>query len=153
MRKTWQVAWFLAALLVSSALGQNNRGDTVTNIPFAFTVTNHTLPAGRYTVTRMSETALGIFNVHHQGTIVLTHEIEGEADGSTARIVFHRYGNAYFLSEVWLAARATGRKAFPTSAERELAATETGSELAVLLIGDSRPGNRMGQRREKKSRW
>jgi hypothetical protein len=60
----------------------------------------------------LSETALHIFNVHHQGTIILTHEIEGQAEGSTARIVFHRFGDAYFLSEVWLAARATRRKAF-----------------------------------------
>ena len=72
-KQLWKTAGFLAALLATStALGQSNRGDTIADVPFAFTVANHTLPAGRYTVTRMSETTLRISSPHKRGTVVLT---------------------------------------------------------------------------------
>jgi hypothetical protein len=134
-KQLWQVVGFLAALLAtSSAVGQTNRGDTITDIPFAFTVANDTLPPGRYTVTRMSETALVIFNTHKQGTVVLTTKAEGRPLESTGKIVFHRYGDAYFLSEVWNATSGTGRKVFQSRAEQELRGKKTEMEIAVLRI-------------------
>ena len=45
---------------------------------------------------------------------------------SKSTLVFHRYGDEYFLSEVWPAGAATGRE-FPKSrAERELVTESTG---------------------------
>ena len=56
-KQLWKVVGFLAALLAAStAVGQANRGDIIADVPFAFTVANHTLPPGRYTVTRIGET-------------------------------------------------------------------------------------------------
>jgi hypothetical protein len=134
-KQLWQVMGFLAALLATStAVGQTNRGDTTTNVPFAFTVANHTLPPGRYTVTRMGETTLRIFNPHNQGTVVLTTRVEGKAPESTGKMVFHRYGDAYFLSEVWVAGNGIGRKIFQSRAEEDLARKRTDMEIAVLQI-------------------
>jgi hypothetical protein len=88
-RKLWQAVGFLAALLAAStAVGQTKRGDTIADIPFAFTVSNHTLPAGRYTVTRLSEKALRIFNSQNQGTFALTNKVEGKAPESGKRWFF-----------------------------------------------------------------
>jgi hypothetical protein len=138
-KQLWQVTGFLAALLVTStAVGQTsqtNRGDTIANIPFVFTVANHTLPPGRYTVTRMSEAMLRIFNSHNRGTLLLTHNVEGKAPESNGKIVFHRYGNTYFLSEVWIAASGTGRKIFQSRSEDELAKKQIEMEIASLQIG------------------
>ena len=134
-KQRWQVLAFLATLLVtSSAISQTNRVDTVTDIPFAFIVANHTLPPGHYTVTRMGETTLGIFNSHKQGTVVLTTKVGGKPLTGTGRMVFHRYGDAYFLCEVWGVASVTGSKVSQSRAERELAATGPKSEMAVLRI-------------------
>ena len=78
-KQLWQVVGFLAALLATStAVGQTNRV-TPTDIPFTFTVANRTLPPGRYTVTRMGETVLRIFNSRNQGTVVLTTKVQGKA--------------------------------------------------------------------------
>jgi hypothetical protein len=133
-KQLWQVVGFLAALLTTStvAAGQTNRGDTITDIPFAFTVANHTLPPGRYTVGRMGETTLRIFDSHDQGTVVLTTRVEGKALENTGKMVFHRYGDAYFLSEVWVPASATGRRVFRSRSEEELARRQTEMELAFL---------------------
>jgi hypothetical protein len=125
---------FLAALLATStAVGQSN-WVTIADIPFAFTVANQKLPAGRYTITRMGETTLRIFSPHNEGTVMLTHKVEGKAPESSGRIVFHRYGDAYFLSEVWVAAHGTGRKLFQSRSEAELVGKRTEMEIAVLQI-------------------
>jgi len=136
MRKQlWKTVGFLAALLATStALGQSNQGDTIADIPFAFTVANHTLPAGRYTVTRLGETTLRISSLHNQGTVVLTHAVEGKAPESKGKMVFHRYGESYFLSEVWVAAGGIGRKVFPSRLEDELARKQIEMQIAVLQI-------------------
>jgi len=134
-KQRWQAVVILAVLATLPAMGQTNRGDTIVNVPFAFHAANQTLPAGRYAITRIDETNLRFTGAHSRGVFVQTHSVEGKAPEGHGRVVFRRYGDAYFLSEVWLAARATGRKAFPTRAERELAATETEGELAVLQIG------------------
>jgi hypothetical protein len=134
-KQTWQVVGFLAALLATSpAVAQTNRGDTIANIPFGFTVANRTLPPGRYTVTRMGETTLRIFGSHNQGTVVLSTRVEGKARESSGKMVFHRYGDTYFLSEVWVAASGTGRKVFRSRSEEEPAGRHAEMEIAVLQI-------------------
>ena len=49
-------------------------------------------------------------------------------------MVFHRYGDAYFLSEVWTAASPSGRKIFRSRAEEELTRKRTDMEIAELQI-------------------
>jgi len=134
-KQLWKTVRFLAALLATStALGQSNQGDTIADIPFAFTVANLTLPAGRYTVTRLGETTLRISNPLNQGTVVLTHAVEGKAPESKGKMVFHRYGESYFLSEVWVAASGMGRKVFQSRAEEELDVKGAEMQIAVLQI-------------------
>ena len=131
-KQLWTIIGFLAALLATStALGQSNQGDTIANIPFAFTVANLTLPAGHYTVTRLGETAFRISGSHNQGTVVLTHAVEGKAPESKGKMVFHRYGESYFLSEVWVAA-GPGRKVFPSRAEEALDVKKSEMQIAEL---------------------
>jgi hypothetical protein len=133
-KKQWQVMGFLAALLTAStAVGQSNYRDTIADIPFAFTVGNHTLPPGRYTVTRLSEQALKIVNSQNQGTFALNNRVEGRAPDSS-KMVFHRYGNAYFLSEIWVSGSRTGTKVVRSRLEEELAGKQTEMEIAELQI-------------------
>jgi hypothetical protein len=131
-KKQWQVVGFIAALLsASAAVGQSNRGDTVADIPFAFTVANHTLPPGRYTVTRLSEKAIRIVNSQNQGTFALNDKLERRA-AESSKMVFHRYGNAYFLSEIGVSGSRTGAKVIRSRFENELAEKRTEMEIAEL---------------------
>jgi hypothetical protein len=133
-KQLWKTVGFLAALLATStALGQSTQADTIADIPFAFTVANHTLPAGRYTVTRVGETSVRISSPHNQGAVVLTHALEGKTPESKGKMVFHRYGDAYFLSEVWVA-DVTGRKVFQSRAEEELSRKRIEMQIALLQI-------------------
>jgi hypothetical protein len=127
------VSLFLAA---STSFGQTKRGDVITNIPFAFVVANRTLPPGRYIVTPIGETNLRIYVAKSQGIIVQTHSVQGNAPEGVARVVFHRYGDTYFLSEVWVAAKGTGSQVFPSQAERE-SAKRSHREIAVLCVASA----------------
>jgi len=135
-KQLWQVAGFLAALLATStAVGQTKQSDSTVHIPFAFTVANRALPPGVYIVTRPGGKVLRIFNSgsNDQGTFAITNNVEGRAE-ERGKLVFHRYGNTYFLSEVWFAASRSGRKVLQSQSEEELARKRTDLELAELQI-------------------
>ncbi len=134
-RQYWQAVAFLTLLLAAtSAVGQTNRGDLKVNIPFPFVVGNQTLPSGHYVVTRFSDSTLRFYNSQKQGAFVSTHSVEGKAPESAGKMIFHHYGNTYFLFEVWSPAKGTGRQVFTSRAEEELARQGTEKQVAVVRI-------------------
>jgi hypothetical protein len=70
------------------------------NVPFDFTVANKLLPAGSYTIIRESTGLIEIRN-HDKPVAVLTvvsHDENTSSDGG--KLIFHKYGDQYFLSEI-----------------------------------------------------
>lgn len=120
-------------LTASVCLGQSRRGDVIANVPFPFMVADHVLPPGRYIVTPIGETNLRICG-NKQSVIFQTHSVTGKAPEGVGKVVFHRYGGAYFLSEVWVAAKSTGSQLHTSQAEKELAQS-TNREVAALRVG------------------
>jgi hypothetical protein len=118
----------LAAMSV--AIGQTKPGDMVVDVPFAFVAGRQTLPAGRYIVAAMDDT-VRIFNSQTAGLYVASHSaLRANSEGS--KLVFHRFGDTYFLSGVWATGNKTGRELFPGRAERELTDRKVEMELAVV---------------------
>ena len=56
----------------------------------------------------------------HSNVTRLTFAVTTRDPQDKARLVFHRYGNEYFLSEIWPAGGATGRELPKSRPEREL---------------------------------
>ena len=100
-------------------------------IPFAFTVGHQTLAAGDYSVIEQ-HTALKLVPADgHSGAIVLTNATGGHGDEDrTSRLVFHRYGDRYFLSQAWI--DGGGREVFASAAELEYARTTKQEQTIVL---------------------
>jgi len=119
-------------LAASASICQSNRVEVIANIPFPFFVANRALPPGRYTVIAMGDVDIRIFNSAHQGVLIPTHRVQGKAPEGVGSVIFHRYGDAYFLSEVWGAANNTGRQLYPSRAEKESAPKGANREIAVL---------------------
>jgi hypothetical protein len=70
------------------------------NVPFDFTVANKLLPAGTYTVKRESTGLIEIRN-HDKPIAVLTiTNHDGNTSPNGGKLVFHKYGDQYFLSEI-----------------------------------------------------
>ena len=70
-------------------------------IPFAFTVGQTEMPAGNYIISSVSDSAIAIMG-REKGTNVVSlvrSEQPKTNDGST-KLVFHKYGDKYFLSQV-----------------------------------------------------
>jgi len=107
------------ALLTSVATSQTSPGDMVVNVPFAFVTSGQRLPAGHYIVKAVDQDHIRIFNSQTVGLYVSTHAAaRSTSDGS--KLVFHRYGDEYFLSSLWITGSQTGRELFHSKAEIEL---------------------------------
>jgi hypothetical protein len=67
-----------------------------------------------------------------------TEQVGGRKIFRRSEIVFHRYGDSYFLSEVLNAGQATGRELIPSRAERQLrrqmASNKTEPETVALAV-------------------
>lgn len=92
-------------------------------IPFEFTVRGRTLPAGNYEITRINDEALDlkIQNVDHKRdeTLFETLPLYERSWPHRNVLVFHRYGESYFLSEVVTAGEQTARELRTSRAERQ----------------------------------
>jgi hypothetical protein len=131
----WQIMALLAALLISSsAFAQSKGGNLVVDVPFSFTIADHTFPAGRYTVQHMGDPVLRIVGADSQSALVMTNRVERSAQDSSRKMVFHRYDHVYFLSEVWDAPVSIGRKVPRSRAEKKLEETGDERKIAMLLI-------------------
>jgi hypothetical protein len=136
----------LAILSVSSIQAQSGNVQTA-NIPFAFMVGNKTFPAGLYSVTRINpqsdKAALLIKSADGStGKVVLTMPIQAGHALETAKLVFSRYGDRYFLSEVWTPANATGLEIQKSRSERTLLARNTGEQPAERVAVALNTGRR-----------
>lgn len=93
----------------------------IARVPFGFTAADANLPGDTYRLTRMNGHPEILFlRGDRTGTFVRTDEVRLPPDGATPSLVFHRYGDQYFLREI----RWEGRTRFDvseTKAERDAA--------------------------------
>jgi hypothetical protein len=128
---------FVSALAASA---QNPR-NIIVNIPFDFTVKGKTLPAGEYIISRAStadETSLAMQRKDGKSAaIVLTKPVQSAERQSESQLVFSRYGEHYFLSQVWTAGDNQGRELYKTNQERsletELAKNSAKPEMVAII--------------------
>jgi len=141
MKKLALAVFALATLLITPTVGSSYvdpfgfgvRAD----IPFDFVVGTKTLPQGTYTV-ELLETSRNVIVIRGQDNneaavaISITVSPEDTEDNSP-KLIFHRYGDQYFLSQVWSGARLDGRELPKTPREREHMAKNT-SEPEIVSI-------------------
>jgi hypothetical protein len=100
-------ARILVAVTVLLGLGVTAKAESsplvIVNLPFDFVVRGKTLPAGTYTVTRLSYAALdGLIltnRANGTGVFLLANEVEG-ASSYRPHVSFKQVGEQYFLSAI-----------------------------------------------------
>jgi hypothetical protein len=130
----------IVALALASAVASakpQSVDKVVADIPFEFSVGYKTMPAGEYSVKSITNSGNGLLIQSADGTISalrLSNETSRDKNKSHARLVFHRYGDRYFLAEVWTGIDNTGRQLVKSqeerAIERELASTSTKDQPA-----------------------
>lgn len=111
------------ATAVVSANAQSTANSVVANVPFEFSVGYKALPAGDYTV-RSIVSCDGLLIQSADGktsALRLSESTRQIKDKPRARLVFHRYGDRYFLAEVWNGVDNAGRQLMKSQEERAIA--------------------------------
>jgi len=107
------------------------------NVPFDFTVGKVSLPAGSYSVSRIGsiQTHLQLRrNDGKEGTIERINHVElnrGQMS-EASKLIFHRYGDQYFLAQVWNLGSTTGYELPQSKAEREIGRNVTQPKTEIL---------------------
>ena len=106
------------AVAVVSANGQSS-SRTMANVPFDFVVGNSELPAGQYRVESATSSgdALRITG-QQQSVFHLSTTMNRLQIAKQSTLVFHRYGNKYFLAEIWVAGLSQGRQLQKSKSEK-----------------------------------
>ena len=122
---TLMAAVFIGALTVVSAHAQ---GMTMTvTIPFDFGVGDKTFPAGEYYLLRSIDGQRVVTQIRSRDKTMsmylpLTHPVQDlnvQLD-SKSKLVFNKYGDQFFLSQVWVLERRIGEELPKTARERGL---------------------------------
>jgi len=124
----------LSLLLVAgSAFAQSN--EVRANVPFDFVINKTTMPAGQYQIIKVgtegSDTiAVRGMNVKAVKMVTTNHDQVSKNSDST-RLVFHRYGNRYFLSQIWVEGSDRVRELPKTDLESEIALDYTSQDVVL----------------------
>lgn len=104
------------------------------NIPFAFGVENHSLPSGEYLVfTVTPERSIRIVSADGKHSVIVnTLPNYSQSPSETSRLVFHKYGNDYFLAQVWTGGQNVARD--PLSSKRAMEIASSGGKPETFTV-------------------
>jgi hypothetical protein len=107
-------------------------GGVQSHIPFKFSVSGKTLPAGQYTMIARSS-QVRIQDAHgRMVAMVLANDVSGRSAGDKGQIIFRCYRDICFLSEVWSPAELNGRQLLTSRMEAGLAREEGAKYFALV---------------------
>jgi hypothetical protein len=91
------------------------------NIPFDFQTPNQNLPAGHYLVEVESNHLILLRGGGSRNGFVTTHDVINKRTPVRGTMVFARYGDKYYLRQIWTAGNATGIECPKSRAEKQSA--------------------------------
>jgi len=112
-------------MAVGSAQGQSLAHKIKAHIPFDFIVADKKLPAGDYSIARAQQNSgdsvLRISSIDSVANLFsLTTAVQTLERQDEGRLVFRRYGDQYFLVQVWAAGASSGRAIAKSRGEHDL---------------------------------
>ena len=132
----------VASLVAFCSLGATQvvraQEPVVADIPFAFSAGDAALPAGEYRVEKIGTNGAVLLIRCADPTaaaLVTTMPAGGGINQQTkSRLVFHRYGNKYFLSQVWSAGTSSGRQLRKSAREKEAALSAKADTQSQVVL-------------------
>jgi len=109
-------------VMASTRVARAQEGMRV-NIPFDFVAGTTSLPAGEYSVTVSGavHTLLLIDRKDASASVlIITNAAVSAEPQSESKMIFNRYGDRYFLSQVWTAGYSSGRQLLKSAREKEM---------------------------------
>ena len=120
----------VAFLAAASVFAQGSQTLTA-EVPFGFHVGNSRFAAGQYTVGSLASQVLLIQSANRKAAAMIMTQKVGRNGAGQSQLVFHRYGNEYYLSQVWDSG-STGSELIVTKRETELSAAARRVSQSVI---------------------
>ncbi len=134
MKKQLFVLLGLGLLLVGASASAQTVNMKV-NVPFNFIVSGGTLPNGEYTIQGLgtSGNAISIRSSDKTAkSLELASRCESRKMSEQSKLVFHRYGNRYFLAQIWMAGNNAGHELPQSRREVEVARDYTLQDVVLV---------------------
>jgi hypothetical protein len=103
-------------------------------VPFNFYMGSTAMPQGDYRVTETSDGGVVVLQTTNAAKAITTFGVSGKSQDEPARLVFRRYGETYFLTQVWTGVGSTGHALSRSAREKELAQNGSAPTLAVIRL-------------------
>ena len=102
------------------------------NVPFDYKVGNATMMAGNCSI-RAAGTAdvLAIRCEGSEAKLALSRSVIGKPASET-KLVFHKYGDQYFLAQIWIEGNDTGAQLPRTRTEKELMSKAEPDSVVIM---------------------
>ena len=127
---------FAAALaLVVTTVASAQSTKLKVTVPFGFIVNRANLPAGQYLLQSMDVEGkvIAIRNLETNSTnLVIFNSCISLASVKQTELVFHRYGERYFLNQIWVQGNSSGHELSPSPREKEVAKDFSMHEVVLM---------------------
>ena len=128
-------------VLLASGIGraQSEAGIIKVSIPFDFNIGSHRFSAGEYSMKPLMQNMTSLRT--RDGRVVTTitsNSVESRSVPSSVKLIFNRYSERYFLSQIWEAGNEIGRELPRSSAEAEVAGEYSPEESIALNFASRR---------------
>jgi hypothetical protein len=120
--------------LVAVAAVQAQDKTVTANVPFRFYMGGRAMPQGAYRVAGLLHGSVVSLRSKDATESVTAQAIVGKKRVEPARLVFHRYGESYFLAEIWTGDGSRGEALAASPHERELAHDGAAPTLSVIRL-------------------
>jgi hypothetical protein len=140
------MAGTMALVMFATTRVAEAQNQMTVNVPFDFVAGNTQLHAGEYTVKVSAPTHSMILVSREDSTasaFINTNAAVSSTPQAQSKLIFNRYGNRYFLSQVWSAGNSQGRQLVKSAREKEIALTaKMETEGQVILVAELPRTNR-----------
>jgi hypothetical protein len=124
----------LALVVMALAPAYAQKTSATVSIPFTFTIDDVRMPAGEYTISSASERVVTLQHVGGpEAKTTMTNNGSSTQSDGRAKLVFHRYGEAYFLAVAWLPNSDHAREFFASANEIQVA-RNSGQDVVELAL-------------------
>jgi hypothetical protein len=123
-------------LLLATASAYAQTGVVKANVPFNFIVEKTQIPAGEYLIQSVTQSgvAMSIESLDRKLVkLILPNTCESTQAQEKTKLVFHRYGDQYFLAQIWTEGNERGRELPKTRRESEVAMSYPAAQDVVVV--------------------
>lgn len=134
-------AIFMAAAMATTVFASTRvasaQDHLVVTVPFDFAAGRVNLPAGDYTVKATPANGMIMLlnsNDAEISAIIPANAAVAAGIQTQSKLVFNRYGDRYFLSQVWTAGNSRGKQLLKSDREKEAALVARAASDQVILV-------------------